>query len=249
MRDRELPLREHLLELRRRLIWSVLAVVLCTAVAFAFHQQILRLLMVPAQGFTTIPTQKPIYTTLTEFIGIAAKASLVVGLFASLPFVLYQMAMFVAPGLTSSERRYLYTLLPLSLVVFVMGAAFGYRVLFPRAVDFLLNFGTDIATPFISIGNYINLMLTLLFWMGILFEMPLVVFFLARIGLVTPSSLARGRRWAIVGAFILGGVITPTFDPINQSLVAIPVIILYEASILAAWVGRRRRRAVADKAA
>ena len=243
MRDRELPLREHLVELRRRITWAALSVVLTTAVAFAFHQEILRLLMVPAQGFTSLPTQKPIYTDLTEFIGIAAKASLVVGIFASLPFVLYQMVMFIAPGLTPAERRYLYTLLPLSLLVFVVGAAFGYRVLFPRAVEFLLTFGSDIATPFIRIGNYINLMLTLLFWMGLLFEMPLVVFFLARIGVVTAGKLARGRRWAIVGAFVLGGVITPTFDPINQSLVAIPVIVLYEASIVAAWVGARRRRA------
>ncbi len=136
--------------------------------------------MEPAQGFAGIPNEKPIFTDITEFIGIAMKVSLLSGVVLAMPFVLYQMVMFVAPGLTPSERRYLYTLLPVSLLVFAAGAAFGYRILFPPAVRFLLTFGSDIATPFIRIGNYVNLMLSLFFWMGLLFETPVVLFFLAR---------------------------------------------------------------------
>ena len=174
-------MREHLLELRRRLMWSAGCVLLTTVVAFAFHRQILRLLMEPAQGFDALPNGKPIYIDLTEFIGTAMKASLLVGLFASLPFVLYQIVMFVAPGLTPRERRYLYALMPASLLAFAAGAAFGYFILIPPMVEFLLNFGGDIASAQIRISSYISLMLTLLLWMGIVFETPIVLFFLSKI--------------------------------------------------------------------
>ncbi len=242
MRDRRIPIGEHLSELRRRVIWSVVVVLAFTGAAFAFHGQILRLLMEPAEQFTDIPNQGPVFTELTEFIGIAMKASLMVGFFASLPFVLYQGVMFVAPGLTPQERRYLFALLPLSVLVFLVGAAFGYLILFPPAVNFLLSFGSDIATPLIRIGNYVNLILALIFWMGIVFETPLVMFFLSLIGVVTPAFLAGQRKYAVVVAFILGAMITPTFDPINQTLVAIPIIVLYELGIWLAKLARRGRK-------
>ncbi len=241
MNDEPLPLKSHLLELRRRMTYAAISVVVTTSVAFVFHRQILTLLMEPAAQFVDLPFGKPIYTTLTEFISIAFKTSLLVGLFASLPFVLYQIIMFVAPGLNRKERRYLYILMPVSLVVFVLGAAFGYRVLFPPMVRFLLNFGGDVAIPLISIGSYINLMLTLLFWMGIIFEMPVVIFFLAKIGVVSYSFLSKHRRYAVVIAFILGAIITPTFDPVNQSLVAGPIIVLYEVSVWLAKLAARGR--------
>ena len=156
--------------------------------------------------------------------------------------------MFVAPGLTPRERRYLYALMPASLLAFLAGAAFGYFILIPPMVDFLLNFGGDIASAQIRISSYISLMLTLLFWMGIVFETPIVLFFLSKIGVVTPEFLARQRRYAIVAAFILGAAITPTFDPINQSLVAVPIIVLYEVGIWLSRLGRlgRKRKAVPE---
>ena len=248
MRAKSLTMREHLLELRRRLMWSAGCVLLTTVVAFAFHRQILRLLMEPAQGFDALPNGKPIYIDLTEFIGTAMKASLLVGLFASLPFVLYHIVMFVAPGLTPRERRYLYALMPASLLAFAAGAAFGYFILIPPMVDFLLNFGGDIASAQIRISSYISLMLTLLFWMGIVFETPIVLFFLSKIGIVTPEFLGRQRRYAVVAAFILGAAITPTFDPINQSLVAVPIIVLYEVGIWLSKLGRlgRKRKTVPE---
>ncbi len=244
--DGAAPLRSHLVELRRRLTYAAISVLVTTAVAFVFHEQILILLMEPAQQFVDIPNEKPIFTELTEFISVAAKTSLLVGFFVSLPFVLYQIVMFVAPGLNPKERKFLYVLMPVSVLAFLAGAAFGYRVLFPPMVNFLLNFGSDVATPLISIRSYVNLMLTLLFWMGLIFEIPVVIFFMAKIGLVTPEALARNRRYAIVVAFILGAVITPTFDPINQALVAGPIIVLYEISVwLAKLAARGRRRSAA----
>ena len=236
------PLRTHLLELRRRVTYAAISVFVTTVIAFIFHERILILLMEPAQQFVSIPGGKPIYTDLTEFIGIAARTSLLVGLFCSLPFVLYQVVKFVAPGLNPSERRYLYALIPAGVLAFIAGAAFGYFVLFPPMVNFLLTFGSEVATPMIRIGSYTNLMLRLLFWMGIVFELPVVMFFLARIGLVSPEALARNRRYALVVAIVLGAIITPTFDPINQMIVAAPIFALYEVSIWVAKLAARRRR-------
>ena len=245
MNERAAPLRAHLVELRRRLTYAAVSVLATTAISFVFYKQLLNLLMEPAKQFAATPGGKPVFIELTEVIGIAAKTALLFGIFASLPFVLYQIVMFVAPGLSPKERRYLYILMPASLLAFIAGAAFGYRVLFPPMIAFLQNFGADLATPMISIGKYVNLMLTLLFWMGLIFEMPVVIFFLAKIGIVTPQGLARNRRYALVAAFILGAIITPTFDPINQSLVAGPIIVLYEISIWLAKLAARGRRSAA----
>jgi sec-independent protein translocase protein TatC len=126
-------------------------------------------------------------------------------------------------------------LLPASVVSFALGVAFGYYILLPPAINFLLNFGGDIATPLIRIGSYVGLVTTLLFWLGAIFELPIVIFFLAKIGLVTPKWLAGKRKWVVVLAFVVGAMITPTFDPVNQSLVAGPIIILYE---LGYWLAR-----------
>ena len=240
MNDRSLPVSQHLTELRRRVTWSAASVLVTTGIAFAFHRQILRLLMEPAKRFESIPNQQPIFTDMTEFIGVATKTSLLVGIFAALPFVLFQVVLFVAPGLKTRERVYLYALLPTSLLVFLLGSAFGYLVLFPPAINFLLTFGSDVATPYIRLSSYVNLILSLLFWMGILFQTPLVLFFLSRIGVVNYRWLAGKRRIAVVVAFILGALITPTFDPVNQALVAVPIIVLYEVGIWLARLGGRR---------
>jgi len=235
--DKRLPVKSHLLELRSRLTWSVLVVIACTAVSFIFHQPILSVLMSPAEGFSEMPTGKPIYTDLTEFIGVAIRVSLLGGVILSFPFILFQVVRFISPGLSGQEKKYLYLLIPGALTAFFLGGMFGYKIIFPPAVKFLLSFGADVATPYIRIGNYTSLMVTLLFWMGLVFETPIVAFFLSKIGVVTPDFMARNRRYAIVVAFIIGAVITPTFDPVNQALVALPVIVMYEIGILLARVG------------
>tara|TARA_B100001123_G_C15196449_1_gene981534 strand:- start:301 stop:1050 length:750 start_codon:yes stop_codon:yes gene_type:complete len=243
-----LPVKQHIVELRKRLTWAVLSVVICTALAFVFHQQILTLLMEPARGFSSIPNEKPIYTEMTEYLGIAMKVSLLAGLVLASPFVLLQLGLFVSPGLKPVERRYLFAMLPISFAAFILGAVFGYRILFPPAVKFLLTFGGDIATPYIRIGNYTNLMLTLLFWMGIVFQTPVVLYFLSKIGVVSYQLLSKWRKYAIVVAFILGAVITPTFDPINQTIVALPIIVLYELGIWLSRLGGRNKTDTEEKA-
>ncbi|MCS7207917.1 MAG: twin-arginine translocase subunit TatC [Dehalococcoidia bacterium] len=241
MRDRSAPLRYHLQELRRRLLISVLAVAIATAISFAFYKQEVQLLLRPAQGYASI-TGQPVYTEVTELLGVVMKVSLLFGFVGALPVVLYQVLMFVAPGLTAQERRFVFTALPAALLLFAGGVAFAYFILLPPALRFLLTFANDIATPMIRIGAYVNMVVTLLFWVGLVFEMPLVVFILARLGVISPDALVRGWRLAVVGAFLLAAIITPTFDPVNQSLVAGPLVILYFLSIGLAYLARRQHR-------
>ena len=241
MNDTPKPVTAHLVELRKRVTLSVAAVAVGMMVAFVFHRPILRLLQAPAPECAGVPVNQLIFTEPTEFIGIAFKVSLLAGFVMALPFLLLQVVLFVAPGLTGTERKYLFALLPVSLAAFALGAAFGYFVLFPPAFKFLCTFGSDVATPFIRIGSYTNLMLTLLFWMGVVFETPVVLFFLSRIGVVSYSQLSRWRKYAVVVAFILGAIITPTLDPVNQTFVALPIIVLYEVGIWLARLGGRGR--------
>ena len=129
------------------------------------------------------------------------------------------------------------------MLAFVAGGAFAYFVLTPPALHFLLTFGGDVATPLIRVSNLVNLMLRLLFWMGVAFETPLVMYLLAQLGIVNYRMLSRFRRYWVVVAFILGAIITPTFDPVNQALVAVPLLVLYELGLLLARLAARSRRA------
>ena len=153
MSTRALSVGEHLTELRRRLIVSVAAVIVGTVAAFVFHPLIFKLLMGPAQGFESLQGNKLIFTQATEMIGITMKVSMMGGLALASPVVLYQVVMFVAPGLTPREKRYLFALLPGVILSFAAGASFGYLVLLPPAINFLLTFGSDIATPMIRVGK------------------------------------------------------------------------------------------------
>ena len=244
MKDRELPLRRHLEDLRRRLTIAALAVVVTTVVSFVFYKQIIRFLLIPAEdlGPAIGGDGGLVFIQVTEMVAVTMKVSLISGLVLAFPVVLYQIVMFMAPGLTSREKRYLFTFMPGVLLAFMAGVAFAYFVLIPPAINFLLNWGSAIATPMIRIGNYINVMVMLLFWMGVVFETPLVMYVLAKLGVVSPRGFARWRRYWVVVAFILGALITPTFDPINQTLVAVPLIVLYEVGILLARLAARGRR-------
>ena len=234
MRDSPRSLRYHLEELRKRLFISTLAVVATTVASFIFHKQIIDVLLGPADAITEVPGRL-VFTEVTEMFAVVMKVSLVSGIVLAFPIILYQMVLFAAPGLTSREKRYLYTFLPGVLLSFLAGATFGYYVLIPPAINFLINFGGDIAEPMIRVGNYINLAVMLLFWMGVSFETPVVMFILAKLRIVSPRAFSRWRRYWVVVAFILGAIITPTFDPINQSLVAVPLIVLYEIGI---WLSK-----------
>ena len=239
MAEQTMTLREHLDELRRRLVFVVVFVVLATIAAFVFRDPVLRFLLEPGFGD---PGEMPIATEVLETISVTFKVTLLVGFVASLPVVLYQLIMFVSPGLTSRERVYLFLLLPGVLAAFGAGVAFAYYILLPPALGFLFVFQGELVDIQPRVASYINLITTLMFWMGVVFQIPIVTFTLARLGVVTPRWLGRFRRLAIVLAFVAAAMITPTFDPVNQTLVAVPIIVLYELGILLARLGQRLRR-------
>ncbi len=237
-----LPLREHFRELRSRLLLSLVALLIGSAVCFYFYREILTLLIGPARAVAGDDVDFQ-FIELTELLGTTVKVSLLGGFVLALPVILYHVFRFVAPGLTARERRVLFSFLPAALLAFVGGMAFGYYIMIPPALNFLLTFGGDIAEPNIRISNIINIMIRLLFWLGVAFETPLVMFMLATLGIVTARGFARFRRLWLVASFIIAAAITPTIDPLNQAIVAVPLIVLYELGVLLAWLAGRRRAA------
>lgn len=226
---KKLTIFSHLAEIRNRLMWSVIVVIFTTIVAFIFSDQILHILIAPLNGIPLIQID------MTEMLGVYTKVCLFAGIALAMPFLVYQFLSFVVPALTYQEKKYVYIAVPFIFCMFVGGVVFCYYIMLPPAVNFLTSLGTGIAIPQIRISSYINLVTRLLLVAGIVFELPVVSTFLTRLGIVNSRWLASKRKWAIIAAFIVGAVVTPTPDPINQSLVALPLIVLYEISI---WLAK-----------
>ncbi|MFC1945521.1 twin-arginine translocase subunit TatC [Chloroflexota bacterium] len=226
---KDLTLQGHLRELRQRLIRSLFAVVIGTMVCFVFYQWLFYFLMQPSGGIELI------YIEMTEMLGTVMKVCVWGGVMLAMPYLVYQVIMFISPALHKKEKKYVYMALPLIALMFLGGVLFAYFVLVPPALRFLLTFGSDIATPQIKVGNYISIVTRLMLSVGIVFELPVITTFLASLGILKPAWLADKRKVAIVGAFIIAAIITPTFDPVNQCLVALPLIVLYEMSI---WLAK-----------
>jgi len=220
------PIMVHLTEMRDRLIKSVVALVITTAVAFIFAEDIIEILRQPAGNVELIAIE------MTENLGVFFRVSLAGGVVMAMPVLVYQLFAFVAPALTSREKRYVFTILPFVVFMFLAGVAFAYYVAMPPAMGFLLDFLTEQAETQIRISNYLDVVTRLILGVGFIFETPVIIMFMARMGLVSPQWLASKRRWWIVLAFIVAAIVTPTFDPINQAVIAIPLILLLELSIL-----------------
>jgi sec-independent protein translocase protein TatC len=233
---------EHLKESRSRLLKCVIVVAITTIFSFFYVSRIIEV-------FTSrIPNEQFIFTEVTELFGTSMKVALYTGLALALPFLIFQLVRFVAPGLKSREKKYLYLLLPFITLLFAVGAVFAYYIILPPALNILLHppMAADIAEPYLKIGNYIGLVVKLLFWIGVMFEAPLVMAFLARIGAVSASAFAKKGRIAVVAAFILAAIITPTFDPINQTLVGGSMILLYGFGVLLAWIVQPKHKESTD---
>jgi sec-independent protein translocase protein TatC len=239
MKNSEISLRDHFMELRKRLIVSVLAVLIGTGIAFSFWQDIVLLLEQPARSFGEYSEQGLVFTEVTEVLSTSFKISMLGGFIFAFPIIAYQIIRFISPGLRTREKIYLLILLPFSVLAFLAGVAFAYFILTPSALHFLLTFGSDVATPFIKISNIVSVMIRLLFWMGLCFQMPIIMFVLAKIGLITYKNLGSFRKYWLILAFVLAAIITPTFDPINQLIVAVPLLILYEIGFVLTWVTQK----------
>jgi sec-independent protein translocase protein TatC len=221
---------DHIDELRKRFIYCAIAIVLGFGVAFFFVEQVLKLIILPAHGVNFI------YIDVTEMFSVYMQVCLAISLAVVFPVLLYQIIRFVAPALSSAEKKLLWVMLPCVAIFFVGGVIFGYYVLIPPSIQFLTSFGEGIATPQLRIGNYVSLISLLLFSIGLIFEIPVVAVLLTKIGIVSSRWLRQQWKWAIVGAAIIGAVVTPTWDPFNQALVAIPVFVLYLLSIFFSFI-------------
>jgi len=226
--NKQFTIMEHLEELRDRLIKSAIAVTVTTLFSFVFAKQFLQLLIAP-MGDTP-----PVSSTPTTNIVVFTKVALISGVALAMPVLVYQLIGFIAPGLTRREKRYLYLILPGATLSFVAGIAFAYFVMLPMAIPFLKGFLGDIVQPNWFVDKYISFITSLLFWVGLSFETPLLIFFLAKLGIVTPVVLSRNRKYAVLVIAVLSAVITPTPDPFNMILVMAPLILLYEIGILLA---------------
>ncbi|MFA5873795.1 MAG: twin-arginine translocase subunit TatC [Anaerolineales bacterium] len=226
------PLLQHLNELRQRLFKAFAAVVVTTALSFAFTGPIIDFLSAPIGGRKAL-----VSIEVTENIAIFMRVALLSGVVFGMPFIVYQLLRFLLPGLKKRERIWLLTIVPLASLLFVAGVAFTWFVMIPSAVPFLIHF-LGITTQVRPL-NYFEFVTTLMFWIGICFEMPLVIMFLARMKFVSAKQLAGGWRYAFVGIAIVAAAVTPTVDPVNMGLVMAPLVGLYIISIVLAAIVRR----------
>ena len=239
--DTKAPLIEHLIELRRRLLWSFGVLVALFFACFYFAKDIFAFLVQPllAAGQGRI-----IYTDVFEAFFAEVKVALFAALMIGFPFFATQMWKFVAPGLYAKEKRAFLPFLIATPVLFLLGGALAYYVVMPTAFHFFLSFGGDLggiqqeALP--SIGDYLSLVMHFILAFGIAFLLPVLLMLMERAGLVTRDQLKRGRRYAILVAFVIAAVATPP-DVLSQFMLAVPLILLYEISLIAIWFTERRR--------
>ncbi|HAG55333.1 MAG TPA: twin-arginine translocase subunit TatC [Dehalococcoidia bacterium] len=238
MNDNAMSVLQHLGELKRRLVRVAIVAVVFIAIAIAFYVQIFevftdtaRRLIVDADGVVAVQR-------ITEGWVVAAKLAILVGLVAAFPYFMWELAMFFKPGLKPGERKYIFLLVPASMAMFALGAAFSWFILIPRLVEFLLRLSQPIGDPLITVGPLVGLMVTIMFWLGIIFEIPIFMFLLAKMGILTSGWVKTKRRWMILISFIFGAVATPT-DPISQLIVAGPTWLLFEIGLLLVKLAER----------
>lgn len=229
----KMPFMAHLEELRTRLTRSAIAVGVGFLVAYGFKEQLYNFLAMPLKAVMP-PQAKLIYTAPAEAFFTYLKVALLAGIIAASPVLFYQLWRFISPGLYDKERRAIWPFVIVSSLLFTVGAAFCYQVVFPYAFTFFMSFATDDITPMLKLNEYLSFSATLLFAFGAIFEMPLVLVFLGRLGVVNSKMLRKKRKFAILGMFCLAAFFTPP-DVISQLLMAGPLLVLYEISV---WLVR-----------
>lgn len=242
----KIPFTEHLEELRRRLIACFIAVAVGFALSYAFKE---RLFYILTQPLITVMKQGEtlIYTGLPEAFFTFLKVSLLSGLILASPVIIYQFWMFVAPGLYDREKRLLIPIVLLSSVFFIGGALFGYFIVFPLGFQFFLGFATETIRPMPSMKEYLSFSAKLLLAFGLVFELPLVLTFLARLGIVSVEFLKKSRKYALLLFFVGAALLTPP-DVVTQVLMALPLMVLYEVSILGARIFGKKKESLGSAA-
>jgi sec-independent protein translocase protein TatC len=223
---------EHLGELRTRIMRGLMALLVGLGIALPFSQQIMDYLAKPARD----THHNLVFLSLTEAFWVQMKIGVIVGLFLASPAILWQVWRFISPGLHTHEKKYAGPFVAIGSLLFIGGGAFSLKVVTPFAIQFLLSYERPGLQAMISIGSYVDFLLKFTLAFGVVFELPLIITILARMGVVTAKMLAKNRKYAVLGAFIAGAVLTPTPDMFNQTLMAGPLIVLYEVGIVCARI-------------
>jgi sec-independent protein translocase protein TatC len=234
--DVQLSIWEHLDELRSRLLKAALALIIGTAISLIFAERALQVLILPL-GDKVPQTIHP-----TESFTVYFRVALIGGVTLAMPVIVYQVVRFMLPGLLTQEKKYLYSLLPGVAVCFTSGVAFAALIMLPAAINFLQSFMRTIIDNRWTLDNYISFVTQVMFWMGIVFQTPLLMFFLAKLNLVTAKKLASFRKYAIVVIAVIAAAVTPTPDPINMMIVMVPLVLLYEVGVILARVAVAGRK-------
>lgn len=238
MTDRTMSILEHLEALRRVLIVSIISVVPGSIVGWLVRDEILRVLVKPVASLH----YKLVYITPTEALTTELKIAFFAGIILALPVIAYQIWKFVLPALHANEKRFIVIFVPLSVILFIGGIVFGYYTVFLYGVQFLLSFGGEGLTPMLSLGKYLSFAIWFLLPFGVMFELPLVILLLVRIGIMSPKYLASKRKWVLLASFVVAAVATPTTDMFTQSVMAAAIYLLYEVSIWVSYFVRPKQR-------
>lgn len=238
--DEKKPFMSHLEELRSRLIVCAISVAGAFFITYFFSERLFRILVAPL--LKVMPEgEKLIFTSLPEMFMVYLKVALIAAVLLAAPVIFYEMWLFVAPGLYQKEKRFMIPFVVSSTILFVGGALFGYFIVFPFGFQFFMGYTNEFVKALPSVGQYFSFSIKLLFAFGIIFELPVVIFFLTRMGLVTPEYLAKKRKYAILFAFIIGAILTPP-DVFTQFLMAIPLIVLFELGIIVSRLARKKAK-------
>ena len=227
--------------IRLRLVWSFIAFGIGAASTWYYRENIFLFLLVPATESLSPFGGAPVFTGPTAMMGTTVSLALRGGALAAMPTLVIGVYTLVRPLMPDAQHRFILLFFPATLVCFLAGGAFAYYVMLPTGLGFLLNFGAGVAIPLITINEYLDLMMAMMFWLGVVFEIPVVMYLLAKTDIVSYSKMKNLRKFVPVSAFILSAIITPTFDVFNQTLVAVPVILLYEVGLFSAWAGHPER--------
>ncbi len=239
---------DHLEELRRRLVYSIVAVAVGFFACWWKVERIYEFVQRPIVDVLVkhhFPAKLG-YLNPTDPFNLYLKIAALAGLFLTSPFVLYQVWMFISPGLYRNEKRYVVPFMFSTIALFTFGGYFGYRIVYPAALDFLIGFGNQFQ-PMITIGEYTSLFLSIVLGMGLIFEMPILIFFLALMGIVSAGFMWKNFRYSILIIFIIAAIVTPTTDILNMCIFAAPMIALYAVSIGVAWLVHPKQRKARKK--
>jgi len=223
--------------IRIRLFWVLLTFGAGAGATWYYREVVFGLLLAPAGGnLSPFEGNLPIFTSPTSMMGATIQLAIRGGVIAALPVLVVSVYTLFSSLVPPQQRRFLVIFLPATVLSFLLGAAFAYWVLLPTGLQFLLNFGTGVAVPVIVLDEYIALLTAMVFWLGVVFELPIAMYLLAKMQIISYLRLRGLRKYVPVAAFILSAIITPTFDVVNQTLLAVPIILLYEVGLFLSWL-------------